>query len=144
MRHLKRKLWQANRKKKSSLIIPFDFNCSKLSLVSDIKNMVLSKQKTAKRARGPNSKQISPDTYLMRATKNIAKNFGQAICSFIQHPCASEYLLAKIPSFDVTMESFLEFVKIKRPTIKGVDGLKAVLMTDIREEKEIVGCKALF
>lgn len=60
-------------------------------------------------------------------TKNVPKNYGQAICSFVLTKPAAEYLERFANQFDVNIDEFKKYIIYQKALLKGIDTFKAML-----------------
>jgi len=77
--------------------------------------------------------------------KNIAKNYGQAICSFILGEYSEEYLARECQAYSIPKDKFKEFVRDRRNVIRGPDGLRYLLQIDEQfDSQEEANMKKIF
>ena len=79
----------------------------------------------------------------VRATKNIVKNYAQAICKFILSSMALPYLNKFINQELVTLYNFLAYIKSIQPQIKSLHHFRAALLTTQTDSEEIASYKSL-
>ena len=79
-----------------------------------------------------------------RATKNIVKNYGKAICKFIASPLALPYLDTFLDKENASERGFLAFVNNARPSIDGLYHFRSVLLEDEKDDLETAAYKKIF
>lgn len=97
---------------------------------------------TPKRTKTTPEERITPESY--RATKNIVKNFGKAICKFSTSSLTSPYLTTFVEKEGVNMDRFLAHVDSIRPKIDGLNHFRAVLVTTNKDSQEMISFKKIF
>lgn len=89
-----------------------------------------------------NSKYVFEETML--STKNLAKNFGKAICTFASSKMAASYLKRFLEKEDLSEKDFLEFVEKARCEINGLFNFRRVLLPTEKDSREIIASKRVF
>jgi len=79
-----------------------------------------------------------------RATKNLLKNYGKAICSFAISELAHPYLLPIIEKEKVEMKDFSEFVFNIKENIDSIQTFRAVLLINESDSREVKAYKKMF
>jgi hypothetical protein len=74
-----------------------------------------------------------------RATKNIVKNYGKAICSFASSPISTPYLEPLAKKHGVEMIDFINFVSNAKESIESMSSFRNHLL--ITEEDDELRCK---
>ena len=78
------------------------------------------------------------------STKNVAKNYGRAICNFILSDLSQPYLtfLPEIQQFD--LGQFQRYIHEKRSTLTGMKDIKALVQPDIDDDMILISYKKVF
>ena len=79
-----------------------------------------------------------------RQTKNIVKNYGQAICKFSTSSLALPYLQRLIQEEEVELMGFVNFVNRIRDQIDGLHHFRAILLPNKKDDKETAAYRRLF
>jgi hypothetical protein len=79
-----------------------------------------------------------------RATKNIVKNYGKAICKFIASPLATPYLDAFLETENVSFRGFISFVNNSKTNIDGLYNFRSVILIDEKDDQETAAYKRIF
>ena len=80
----------------------------------------------------------------VRATKNVVKNYGKAICSFSTSDIARPYLLPLIHKENVQVEDFIQYVTNHKEAIDSIKTLRAILLIEEDDSDEIKAYKRIF
>jgi len=79
-----------------------------------------------------------------RATKNIVKNFGRAICSFAISHLALTYLEKILQKEGLLLSQFIRYMKQIRATIDGLHHFRSTLLISEDDSQEIAAAKRAF
>ena len=82
-----------------------------------------------------------------RATKNIVKNYGKALCAFASSKLARPYIdavIAKKGYEGVNKQKFMEQMKEKKETTNSMESLRRLLMESSEDNEEDVMFKTIF
>jgi len=137
MRFLKKKIAQANaslafhQAKRSPQSPPQ----TKTSLVS------LDQSSLKKRRRIPGVS-FTPEN--VRSTKNIAKNFGRAICTFATSHLAYPYLVPICEEYEISIQDFVAYVNNIKNKIDGLHKFRSILMIQKDDSQEVAIYKETF
>jgi len=80
----------------------------------------------------------------IRCAKNIAKNYGRAISNFATSEIAKPYLEPLLRKQSIEMKEFLEFMRVNKRTIKGIDTFRALLLYKETDDKKLIANKKIF
>jgi len=80
----------------------------------------------------------------LRSTKNIAKNFGKAICNFSLSSVAAPYLEKILAKEKITVEYFKNFINYAKQKIDGLFSFRSVLMPAENESPAQIAVKNAF
>jgi hypothetical protein len=147
MRFLKRKVFKAQ----SSLILSKGSTpASDLFLEADDNDSsILKIKKTIEKSKScpttsPSSH--SKASYNVKSTKNIVKNYGRAITSFVLSPLAQPYLeeIVKRDYNEVCIDKFLKYVYERRSDLDCMERLKRILTIVESDPHEEAFYKVLF
>ena len=108
----------------------------------DKSNQTLTDQASSKKRRRIPGVSFTPEN--VRSTKNIAKNFGRAICSFATSHLAIPYLLPLCEEHKVAPEEFVAYVNKIKGCIDGLHKFRSILMINKDDSKEVVTYKEMF
>jgi len=79
-----------------------------------------------------------------RATKDLLKNYGKAICSFAISELAHPYLLPIVEKERVELKGFTEFVFNIKENIDSITTFRAVLLVEESDSREVKAHKKMF
>ena len=79
-----------------------------------------------------------------KSTKNIAKNFGKAICNFSLSDLALTYLNPLLEEKEIEYKDFQRFVNKAKEKIKGILSFRSVLMTHEDDSPKAKALKEIF
>jgi len=85
---------------------------------------------------------ITPEN--ARATKNISKNYGRAICSFAASHIAYPYLEKILENEGISSRVFLVYINEIKEKIDGLQHFRSVLMVNEADSEEILAIKKCF
>jgi hypothetical protein len=92
-----------------------------------------------------NRVQGSPKSkYSNRCLKNVAKNYGRAICNFIISSIADPYIEDLQKQFSVEGKLFKMYIKEKKNLLDGIDSFRAMLLKTNEDSKEVLQYKSMF
>jgi hypothetical protein len=101
----------------------------------------ISKSKSVshrKRGRSKQSKQM------IRCYKNIAKNYGRAICSFALSDISEPYLSPLAEQYQIDPRSFRNYIDLRKEDLLGIEGFRALLLITERDSQEERSYKKIF
>jgi hypothetical protein len=78
------------------------------------------------------------------STKNIVKNYGNAIIGFGITKVALPYIQDKAEEYGVNVAEFQKFMSTKKDSISGIDSLRSFLMESNKDTEQTRGFKAMF
>lgn len=81
---------------------------------------------------------------IAKSYKNIAKNYGRAICSFALSKTSDDYLLPILEQEGLNLELFREYIERRKEDINGIEGFRSMLLSSPEEPKEDQQCKVVF
>ena len=136
MRYLKTKIALAQALKVQQTI---SFKGSSMKTKAPQSNMT---SPTPNRTKTTSENRLTPESY--RATKNIAKNFGKAICKFAASPLALLYLTSFVEREGVSITKFVAYVESIRHKIDGLQHFRAILLKGDKDTTEITSFKKIF
>jgi len=84
----------------------------------------------------------TPETIL--STKNIAKNFGKAICSFATSKLAQPYLIPFLEQESLKEKDFIKFIERAKDGIEGLFSFRRVLLSSPNDSDEVLASKRVF
>ena len=96
------------------------------------------------------SKENLPKTHITKTSyealciKNLAKNYGRAICNFILSSLCDPYLLPEVEKKQVNLKNFKNYIKDKKNTLDGVEDFRELLLIKGNETPAVQNYKALF
>lgn len=137
MRYLKNKIALAQ-----TLRAPQTTSLKSVSLKSNSSLSQLTSNNTKKRTKTTAETRVTPESY--RATKNISKNFGKAICKFASSPLALPYLTTFAQREEVNIGKFVKYIKSIQPKIDGLQHFRTILLKNESDSQEIVSFKKIF
>ena len=76
--------------------------------------------------------------------KNIALNYGKAIASFAISHLAIPYLNDHLERERIKMAEFIGFIKERKAMIRGIIGLRSLLLIEESDPRKIVAFKKVF
>jgi len=79
-----------------------------------------------------------------RATKNIVKNYGKAICSFACSDLASPYLSPMLREHGVQLKKFIEFIMKAKDGIESILSFRNYLLVTEEDSEETAKFKKIF
>jgi len=85
---------------------------------------------------------VTPET--SRATKNVVKNYGRAICNFSTSTLSLPYLTPFLQKEEVTREGFIVFVSTSKGAIDGLHNFRNILLPREDDEEETAAYKQIF
>jgi len=80
----------------------------------------------------------------VRATKNVVKNYGKAICSFATSEIARPYLLPIVHKENIQAEDFIQYVTNHKEAIDSIKTLRAILLIEEDDSDEVKAYKRTF
>jgi len=80
----------------------------------------------------------------VRATKNVVKNYGKAICSFATSEIARPYLLPICHKENIQVEDFIQYVMNHKEAIDSIKTLRAILLVEEEDSEEVKAYKRTF
>jgi hypothetical protein len=104
-------------------------------------------KKSINKKKRKNKKEPSDTDYRLpknRTTKNIVKNYGNAIANFASSALALPYIDTYPDMMNVDKVEFQKFIGKQKNTISGIDSFKALLQEDMIDTEEIRSYKRLF
>jgi len=142
MKILKKKVALAN--KSDSYQLPEEESDSLPSIKKTIqKNPVIVRQSSEVEI--PFRRETLPRSpYTTRCIKNVAKNYGRAICNFILAGLGDPYLEKMTLGHEVTIEGFKNFIKEKKNTLDGIDQFREMLLTKEDDPQEVNQYRIMF
>lgn len=78
------------------------------------------------------------------STKNIVKNYGNAIIGFGITKVALPYIEDKAEEYGINVAEFQKFMSTKKDSISGIDSLRSFLMENSKDTDQTRGFKAMF
>ncbi len=142
MRILKKKLSLAN--KSDSYQLPEEIYCLPSTPKKSIQRKPPFKRQISDEESCFRKETLPRSPYTTRCIKNVAKNYGRAICNFIISGLADPYLAELIPNLRVTMEDFKNFIKEKKNTLDGIDQFREMLLIVENDSEEANQFRMLF
>ncbi len=89
--------------------------------------------------------QSKPASYVnCLKTKNIVKNYGNAIAAFAVSPLAHPYLENELRTLRLTHSSFVGFVNRHKNKLRNINNLRNILIPDTEDSNEEISFKHLF
>jgi hypothetical protein len=79
-----------------------------------------------------------------RPLKNLVKNYGRAICSFINSKISDTYITSAARERGVNVKSFKDFIYNKKDFLDGIDTFRAMLVAGPEDSDLIKLYKKLF
>jgi len=79
-----------------------------------------------------------------KATKNIVKNYAKAISNFILSPISLPYLYPILKENNITLDDFLDFTRIAKDSIQGIDTFRNFLLKQENDSLEVQAFKEAF
>jgi len=79
-----------------------------------------------------------------RATKNIVKNYGRAICSFAVSHIAFPYLNQILKENDITLDEFIRYVKEIKDKIDGLYHFRSTILVTEADSPDLIAKKKAF
>jgi len=79
-----------------------------------------------------------------KATKNIAQNFGRAICTFVASAVAEPYLIPLLEKERVTLAEFRNHMNQIKDSIKGLCHFREALLISDKDSFQVQAFKRLF
>jgi len=98
--------------------------------------------KAKKEVRSPQSKKESYAKTL--ATKNIVKNYGNAIASFVLSTLAEPYFSVSLKNEPITIDYFKAYVEKNKKSLCNINNFRAMLAENDQHSKEENACKRVF
>ena len=82
----------------------------------------------------------------IKATKNIVKNYGRAICNFILSPVSRPYLndIIHRDHKTIEIESFISYIQARKETIDCIERIKQMLIVTENDDEEEAAFKTIF
>ncbi len=115
------------------------FTSSQNTLVNE-KIVELSTQ-PKKRKRIPGCPVTTPTD---RATKNIVKNYGKAICSFASSKVGEPYLQQITHKYNVSISEFVNFVLNAKENIESMSSFRNLLLVHAEDDEQTSKLKKVF
>jgi len=81
---------------------------------------------------------------IAKSYKNIAKNFGRAICSFTVSSTSDDYLIPITEKEGVNLSLFREYIEQRKEEINGIEGFRRLLLVDPADPPDIQQYKRCF
>jgi len=94
-----------------------------------------------KKTRKPRAKSSEND---YKATKNIVKNYAKAITNFVLSPISLPYLYPILKDKSNSLDDFLDFVKVAKESIQGIDTFRYFLLVQENDSSEVRAFKDTF
>jgi len=79
-----------------------------------------------------------------RATKNIVKNYGKAICTFAVSNAALHYLMGILEKEQVCLGDFTNYINQTKDSIDGLHHFRSILLISEKDNAELVAKKKTF
>jgi len=79
-----------------------------------------------------------------RATKNIAKNFGKAICTFAMSNVAEPYLFPLLQRENLSFDAFKKQMDLTKKNIDGLYSFRSALMIKRQDNSDVQASKRIF
>ena len=98
--------------------------------------------RTPKRRNRSSNVILTPET--SRATKNIVKNFGKAICTFSSSNLALPYLNCLIEKEGIEIQDFVNYVLNMKGKIDGLFHFRSLLLMGENDTEIVRKCKRIF
>jgi len=76
--------------------------------------------------------------------KNVAKNYGRAICNFILSNLSDEYLNPLVEEKKINKESFIQFIREKKETLNGIEDFRSLLLQRSDDSENVKTFRWLF
>jgi len=90
-------------------------------------------------------KDVDSELKLMKLKyKNMYKNYGRAICTFILSQAAQNYLELTTAEYYMDLHSFLSFVREKKRSLDGIHELRALLLPALEDNNMVIIYKKAF
>jgi len=125
----------------SEFTSPINSASPSASLEESISTQSQNPVKTRK-GRKPRVKPNPENDY--KATKNIVKNYAKAITNFVLSPISLPYLDPILKEKLVTLDAFLEFIRVAKETIQGIDTFRYFLLIQENDSSEVRAFKEIF
>ena len=111
--------------------------------VSNITSPVISplNPQPKKRRRIPGCPVTTPTD---RATKNIVKNYGKAICRFACSQVGEPYLEPIVKQFNVKLTDFIRFVSNAKENIESMSSFRNILLIHGEDDEQTSKLKKIF
>ena len=103
---------------------------------------IVEEQPTKKTRRKIPGGHITPEK--IRCAKNIAKNYGRAICNFACTKISKAYLTPILKAHGVSAREFTAHMKKVKPTINGIDTFRMLLVSREEDTLKIIAYKKVF
>ena len=94
-----------------------------------------------KRNRVPGSTSTSQASL---ATKNIVKNYGKAICTFVTSSLANPYLYEIVGKYGLSPADFIGYINSIKDSIDGLFRFRSILMINPEDGADLVAKKRIF
>jgi len=91
-----------------------------------------------------NSQENPIPTEKLLAIKNIAKNYGRAICNLILSPAGETYLLPLIQRYSLDVTAFRKYIKEKRDSLNGIMELRSLILKEKKDSAKLLAYKLVF
>jgi hypothetical protein len=82
--------------------------------------------------------------YSNRCLKNVAKNYGRAICNFILSDIADPYFPLQVEGKSVDIRKFRELIKERKNKLDGIEDFRDLLLIKEEDSEEMALYKTLF
>jgi hypothetical protein len=82
--------------------------------------------------------------YSNRCLKNVAKNYGRAICNFIASDLADPYLIQEVEKAPVDIKEFKYHINEKKNKLDGIDQFRDMLLIQPEDDQRTITYKKLF
>jgi len=108
--------------------------------IEELRNKARNR-KQRKRVFTHKKKIVSMESY---TTKNLAKNYGKAICNFIIRKLSNEYLIPIAIARAVDIQEFKIFVKANKNSVNNIEKFRNFLTISDRDEEKVKIFKKMF
>ncbi len=147
MRFLKRKIAQANAYLTSKALK--QTTASEVPSLGDLgtPSTDSGSQKSPQKSKLRNKSQASSaalDTNNTRETKNLVKNFGKAICNFINSHISLPYLEPLLKKEGLLLKDFIDYFSQNKVTIEGLHKFRSLLLTFEDDSDQVKSFKKVF
>jgi len=138
MRFLKRKIVKAQRgysTKKNNTVKMFSYVlCRKTKKIGSAKSLTQRNRNL----------DLPKSKVPHRCLKNVAKNYGRAICNFVISEISDLYLEPLIKNTSIDIKVYRKFIKEKKESMDGIESLRELLLPNEADDKLIADYKKTF